>query len=57
MRIRRQLPKKPGTGYRLDRAERVIRCFWNRAIVALAIRAILMLYALLQFVLTKYRAE
>lgn len=57
MAVQKQLPKRPRSGYRLAALRRVVRCFWNRIIVAVAIRAILVLYALLQFVLRKYRAE
>jgi hypothetical protein len=57
MTVEKQLPRRPGAGYRPAAVRQVIRCFWNRMIVALAIRAILILYALVQFVLTKCRAE
>lgn len=57
MAVQKQLPMRPRSGYRLAALRPVIRCFWNRIIVAVAIRAILILYALLQYVLTKYRAE
>jgi hypothetical protein len=57
MTIQRQLPKRPRIRYPLAMLRQLIRCSWNRLIVALAIRGILILYALLQFVLSKYRAE
>jgi len=57
MDVERQLPRRPAAGYRLAAVRQVIRCFWNRMIVAVAIRAILILYFLLQFVLTKCRDE
>jgi hypothetical protein len=57
MAVQKQLPRRPRSGYRLAVPRQVIRCFWNRIIVAVAIRAILILYALLQFVLRKYHAE
>lgn len=57
MAIQRQLPKRPRHRYRLTMLRQLIRCSWNRLIVAMAIRGILILYALLQFVLAKYRSE
>jgi hypothetical protein len=52
-----QVPRKPRSRYRLGAIRQLIRCCWNRIIVAVAIRTITVLYALLQYVLTKCRAE
>jgi hypothetical protein len=57
MTIQRQRPRSPIRWYHPAMIRRLIRCCWNRLIVAVAVRAILILYALLQFVLAKYRSE
>ena len=57
MTIQRQLPKRPRSGPRPAVLRQLIRSSWNRLIVALAVRGILILYALLEFVLAKYRSE
>jgi hypothetical protein len=53
----KHLPRRPRIGYQRTAIKQGIRWLWNRMVVAVAVRGILILYALLQFVLTKYRAE
>ena len=57
MSAKQKQPRRPGTGYRLAAVRQIIRYVWNRTIIAVAIRAILILYALLQVILTKCRTE
>ena len=57
MALEERLPRRPRNSYRLASVRLVIRCFWNRIIVAVAIRLVLILYALVEFVLTKCRTE
>jgi hypothetical protein len=57
MTVGRQPPRRPASDYHQASARRIIRCCWNRMIIALAIRGILILYALLKFVLSRCRTE
>ncbi|MBN2553534.1 MAG: hypothetical protein JXB06_12230 [Spirochaetales bacterium] len=53
----KRIPARPCTRYPLLEAGERIRSAWNRILVSLAVRLITILYALLQFLLSRCRGE
>lgn len=47
----------PRIRYSLLRAKQILRCVWTKIIAALAVRTIVILYALLRFLANRCRTE